>query len=75
MIAVVLRGFDGDGKRREAGEVVDVATWPMADKLIDHRYIRPATPEEVLSFKGIEGASSGSSSTPPSPASAPKRGK
>ncbi len=73
-LAVVLRPFDGDGRRHNPGEMVDVTDWPLADKLVDHRYIRPATPEEVLAFKGIEGALAGAS-TPAAVGAAGKRGR
>jgi hypothetical protein len=47
MHTVVLKQFEAEGRKLEIGEVVDSSDWRNEQKLINTRYLRPATEEEV----------------------------
>lgn len=49
MYCVIQRAFNGPGTRQYTmGELVDTAEWRLRDKLIEGRYMRPATDREIV---------------------------
>lgn len=44
---VVLRRFAGPSGPLVSGDVVDASDWKLLRQLLDQRYLRPATPEEI----------------------------
>jgi hypothetical protein len=55
MLCVIQKQFDGPGNRHyTVGELVDASEWRLRDKLIEGRYMRPATDREVASAEEVD---------------------
>jgi hypothetical protein len=55
MLCVIQKVFDGPGDRHyTVGELVDAAEWRLRDKLIEGRYMRPATEREIKSAVEVD---------------------
>lgn len=50
-LCMVIRPFEAD-RMLQAGEVVDVSGWRLADQLIARRYIRPVAVAEISAANG-----------------------
>jgi hypothetical protein len=66
MLCVIQKAFNGPGDRLySVGELVDASDWRLRDKLIEGRYMRPATEREVASAEEVD--------VPEAPARKPRR--
>ena len=57
MQAVVIKPFDSPDGALVAGQLVDTAGWKWADKLVDQRFIRAATQEEIDTAEDVPAVS------------------